>query len=55
MDDPDASNILHHVQETVGSDEFAEIQDDIFAVRAPPEGTYPVLEIVVLRRWYTEY
>lgn len=40
VDDPDASVVLHSVQEMLATEEFKEIRDDIFAVRAPPEGEY---------------
>lgn len=37
VDDPDATVVLHELQETIGKDEFKEFRDDIYALRAPPD------------------
>lgn len=38
MDDPDATVVLHELQDTISSDEYKDIRQDIFALRAPPDG-----------------
>ena len=38
VDDPDATAILHDLQETLSTEPFKAIRDDIFALRAPPDG-----------------
>lgn len=38
IDDPDATKVLHELQDTLGGDTFKEIRDDIYALRAPPDG-----------------
>jgi len=39
LDDPDASTILQDLQETLSTAPFETIRDDIFALRAPADGT----------------
>jgi hypothetical protein len=39
VDDPDATVILHELQDTLSKDEYKEIRNDIYALRAPPDGT----------------
>lgn len=31
--------MLHELQDTLGTDQFKEIRDDIYALRAPPDGS----------------
>ncbi|PVF99627.1 UDP-Glycosyltransferase/glycogen phosphorylase [Serendipita vermifera] len=37
VDDPDASWVLHKIQEMLTKPEFEEFRDDVYAARAPPE------------------
>jgi hypothetical protein len=39
VDDPDATVVLHELQDTIGSDEYKDVRQDIYALRAPPDGT----------------
>jgi hypothetical protein len=37
VDDPDATVVLHELQDTIGGDKFESIRNDIYALRAPPD------------------
>ncbi|KAG8927276.1 hypothetical protein FRC03_009834 [Tulasnella sp. 419] len=37
IDDPDGTLIIHQIQDTLATPEYADVKDDIFAVRAPPD------------------
>ncbi|TNY17435.1 UDP-Glycosyltransferase/glycogen phosphorylase [Rhodotorula diobovata] len=36
VDDPDGTLVLHQLHDQINDDKFADIRDDIFAIRAPP-------------------
>jgi trehalose-6-phosphate synthase len=37
VDDPDATTVLHELQDTLGTDEYKAVREDVYAIRAPPD------------------